>query len=197
MTTHAPRPAPSDLDRALDEVSAASSGGAPFLFAFGLTLGATGLAAFWLPVKTAALIALFQGNVALPLAFLIERRLRLTSMAGDNPLRPLSVQLAMSQIAALPAVLLLYYLAPWTVPFGLACTAAAHLVPYAWLQRTRVYLVVSVVLPAGAGAITLALWESALPWTLLWFGAVYWGAVPLLYRRSRALLTSDWRPRAA
>lgn len=187
----------SDLTQALDEVSAASSGGAPFLFAFGLTLLATGLAGFWLPVRTAALIALFQGNAALPLAFWLERRLSLTRMAPDNPLHALSTQLAMSQIAALPAVILLYYLAPWTVPAGLACMGAAHFVPYAWLQRSRVYLVVAVVLPVGAMGLTAVLWQDALPWVLIYIAAVYWGAAPLLYRRSRALLREDWQPRAA
>lgn len=93
-----------DLDRARAEVTAASSGGAPFLFAFALTLGLTGIAAFWLDVRTTAVITLFQGNAALPLAFGLERVMSDVRLSDDNPLKPLSIQLAMSQILALPIV---------------------------------------------------------------------------------------------
>jgi hypothetical protein len=60
---------------------------------------------FFVPLETAALVAIFQGNAALPLAFWLERRLGAGPMTADNPLRLLSVQLAMSQIVALPAVI--------------------------------------------------------------------------------------------
>src|SRR5690242_20052412 len=95
---------PSDLRRALDEVSASSAGGAPFLFAFGLTLLASATVSYFVPLKVAAVVLMFQGNVALPLAFWLERKLGHGTMARDNPLRPLAVMMAMSQLLGLPAV---------------------------------------------------------------------------------------------
>lgn len=56
----------SDLERALNEVSASSAGGAPFLIAYGATFTLTGVLSFFIPTEIAALIAMFQGGVALP-----------------------------------------------------------------------------------------------------------------------------------
>ena len=92
------------FETALDEVSTGSAGGAPFLIAFGLSLFLTGLISFSLTERAAALILLFQGNLALPLAFWLERRMGTGTMSADNPLKTLSIQWAMTQILALPAV---------------------------------------------------------------------------------------------
>lgn len=180
-----------DLTRARAEVTAHSVGGAPFLLAFGLSIGCVGLAAFWLPTKTAALILMFQGNAALPLAFLLERRLRWGTMAPDNPLRGLAVQLAMSQIAALPMVLLAYALAPYTTGVAVASVAAGHLVPYGWLHRTRIYLWLAPSVSVGTLAIAAVLKSGALPWTVVYMAAAYLVAAALLYRHARSLRAAD------
>lgn len=180
-----------DLTRARAEVTAHSAGGAPFLLAFGLSIGLVGLGSFWLPTKTAALILMFQGNVALPLAFLLERRLRWATMAPDNPLRGLAVQLAMSQIAALPMVILAWVLAPYTTGVALASVAAGHLVPYGWLHRTRIYLWLGPAVSLGTLAIAAVLKSEALPWTLLYMSGAYLVAAALLYRHAQALRATD------
>ena len=181
----------SDLDRARANVSASSAGGAPFLIAFGLTLGLTGLAAFYVPVRVAALITLFQGNAALPLAFWLERRMGSERMTTDNPLRSLSVQMAMSQAVSLPAVLLLFPYAPWAVPAAMAALGGGHFLPYTWLQRTRVYFVLGVIVSVGAWVLALVLREAAIPWTLLFLTATYWTTAVIVYRRAAALVRSD------
>ena len=176
-----------DLTRARMEVTASSASGAPFLFSFGLTIFLTGLLALWLPTKTAALILLFQGNVALPLAFLLQRRLAWGEMSADNPLRPLSIQLAMSQIAALPMVLLAFGLAPHTTGVALASVAAGHLVPYAWLHRTPIYLWLAPAVSICILLIAIELKQEALPWTLFYMAGAYALAGVGLYRHARGL----------
>lgn len=171
-----------DLDRARDEVSASSMGGAPFLISFGATLFITALLSFFLTVQQAALIAMFQGGVALPIAFWLERRLGAGPMAHDNPLRTLSIQLAMSQVVALPAVIVAYSLNPVTVPVVLAAIAGGHFLPYAWLQRTRVYVLLAVAIALGSFAIQLALGGRAFPFILFYMSLLYWIAAPILYR---------------
>lgn len=180
-----------DLARARAEVTAHSAGGAPFLMAFGLSIGLVGVAAFWLPVKTAALILMFQGNVALPVAFLIERRMRWATASPDNPLRGLAIQVAMSQLAALPMVVLTYSVAPSAIGVAVASVAAGHLVPYGWLHRTRIYLWLAPAVSVGTLAIAAALGRSALPWTLLYMSAAYGVAAALLYRHAKALRAAD------
>jgi len=176
-----------DLTRARAEVTASSAGGAPFLFSFGLTIFLTGLLALWLPTKTAALVLLFQGNVALPMAFLLQRRMAWGEMSPGNPLRPLSIQLAMSQIAALPMVLLAFGLAPHTTGVALASVAAGHLVPYAWLHRSSIYLWLAPAVSIGTLLIALELKQEALPWTLFYMAGAYALAGVGLYRHARGL----------
>jgi hypothetical protein len=175
------------LDVAFDEVSSGSAGGAPFLIAFGATILLTAVAALSLSVKTAALVLLFQGNVALPAAFWLERRMGWRQMAADNPLRTLSIQLAMSQILGIPAVVIVYAVAPWAVPGALAAIAGAHFLPYAWLQRSPIYMWLAIAVSIGGCAITMILQQNAFAWVLFYMAACYGIAAPLVYRRAQAI----------
>lgn len=186
-----------DINHARAEVSASSAGGAPFLFAFALTLGLTGIAGFWLNVRTTALITLFQGNAALPLAFWLEKRMSMARMSDDNPLKALSIQLAMSQLFALPAVIIVFQFAPYAVPAAMAAVGAAHFLPYAWLQRTNLYIVLSVMAAAGPVVLAMTLGTAAAPWTLVFLSSVYCVTAVLIRRRARALVAHDMTLAAA
>ena len=176
-----------DLHRARTEVSQSSAGGAPFLFCFGTTIFVCALAGFYLPPKTAALMVMFQGGVALPAAFLLERRMGWGPMAKDNPLNALSVQLAMSQIAAFPIVIAVFDWQPAGVALAMASIAGGHFLPYAWLQRTNVYTTLAVAVPAGALVLQILMSASAFPMILLWMSSCYWVAAPLVYRAARRI----------
>ena len=180
-----------DLDRARDEVSASSAGGAPFLIAYGGTFLATAILSFFIPVETAALIAMFQGGIALPLAFWLERRLGSRPMAPDNPLRPLSIQMAMSQVVALPAVIIAYNLNPATVPAVLAAIGGGHFLPYTWLHRTQLYAALGVAIAIGAFVLQVVLRAAAFPYILLYVAVVYWIMAPLVYRHARRIVTGQ------
>lgn len=179
-----------NVDDARTEVSASSAGGAPFLLAFGITILLTALASLVLPVRTAAVILLFQGNVALPLAWLLQRRMASATLSYDNPLRGLSIQVAMSQIVALPAVILVFTLAPWAVPAAFAAVGGGHFLPYAWLQRTRVYIVLAVVVSVGALLITGMLREQAFAPVLLFMTACYWTSAAMILRTRSSRATT-------
>jgi hypothetical protein len=175
-----------DLAAARADVSASSAGGAPFLISFGVTLAACAVASFFLDRKTAALLVIFQGGIALPAAFLLERAMSRKSMAADNPLRSLSIQMAMSQVVALPVVIATYSLNPGGVPLAMASIGGGHFLPYAWLQRTRAYVVLGVAVSVGALAIQMALGARAFPWVLFYLTSCYWSAAPVVYRRAQA-----------
>jgi hypothetical protein len=180
-----------DLDRALAEVSASSAGGAPFLIAFGLTFLITALASFFLPRPAAALMAMFQGGLALPAALWLERRLGWARMSADNPLHALSGQLAMSQNLALPAWIVVYSLNPGAIPVVMAATGAAHFLPYAWLHRTRAYMALAIALSLGAFGLQLALGASAFSYILLFVAILYGVAAPIVYRHAARLAATD------
>ncbi len=177
-----------DLNHALDEVSASSAGGAPFLMAYGLTFLITAILSFLLPRPTTALIAMFQGGLALPIAFWLERKLGWRRMSPDNPLRALSVQLAMSQALGLPVWILVYTLNPGGIPLTLASMGGAHFLAYAWLHRTRIYVYFAVAVSLGAFALQLALGSGAFSYVLLYVAIVYWFAAPWVYQHAARLV---------
>ena len=172
------------LTHAFNEVSASSAGGAPFLISYGLTFIVSGILSFVLPAETAALIVLFQGGVALPLAFWLERRIGWGRMAADNPLRALSIQLAVSQALALPALMVAFNMNPRSIPVILAGLGGVHFLPYAWLHRTRLYTALAVAISFGAFGLQLLLGPPAFHIILLYVGLVYWLAGPFVYRHA-------------
>lgn len=177
-----------DLSRAQNEVSASSAGGAPFLICYGLTFLVTGILSFSLPKETSALIAMFQGGVALPAALWLERRMGTTTMSQDNPLKTLSAQMAMSQALALPFLIAVYSIEPAQIPVVMAGLGGVHFLPYAWLHRTRIYTFLAIVVSLGSFALVLLLKSASYPYILLLVGVAYWVVSPLVYRHARTII---------
>ena len=180
-----------DLTRARADVSASSMGGAAFLIAYGATFLITGVLSLVLPPETVALVAMFQGGAALPVAFWLERRLGRHPMAADNPLRPLSVQLAMSQALALPAFIAVYSLSPRALPLVLAAVGGMHFLPYAWLQRSQAYAVLGGAVSIGAFLIQVLLPGAAFSLILFYVAVVYFVSAILVYRDAQRLVAAD------
>ena len=172
------------LSHAFNEVSDSSAGGAPFLIAYGATFVISGILSYVLPEETAALIVLFQGGLALPAAFWLERRMGWGRMAADNPLRALSVQLAVSQALALPALIVAFNMNPRSIPVILAGLGGVHFLPYAWLHRTRLYTALAMAISFGAFGLQLLLGPPAFHIILFYVGVVYWLAAPFVYRHA-------------
>jgi len=179
-----------DLKRAFTEVSASSAGGAPFLIAYGSTFLITGILSLFIQRPTVALIAMFQGAVALPIAFWLERRMGTARMAPDNPLKDLSMLMAVSQALGLPLLILVYSLDPRGIPLALAALGGVHFLPYAWLHRTRIYMAFAFIVAIGAFALQLGLGSAAFSYILLYVGIVYVLTAPLVYRGAARLVRS-------
>jgi hypothetical protein len=176
-----------NMKEALDDVSASSAGGAPFLIAYGLTFLITAILSFFLPTATVAIIAMFQGGVALPLAFWLERKMRTRPRMADNPLTQLSGQIAFSQSLGLPAMIVAYSLNPGAIPVVLASLGGVHFLPYAWLHRTRVYMYLGLALAFGAFGLQLILGTNAFSYILLFQAVAYGISAPLVYRNAMEL----------
>ena len=176
--------------QALDEVSASSSGGAPFLIAYGLTFLLTAILSLFIPRPISALIAMFQGGAALPLAFWLENRLGTRRMNAANPLKALSAQMAMSQGLVIPALIVVYTLNPGAIPVVLAGVGGMHFLPYAWLHRTRLYAVLGVVIALGAFALQIVLGAQAFSVILFFIALVYGLVAVLVFRHARSILAA-------
>jgi hypothetical protein len=175
----------SDVDAAREDATRSSGGGVAYLLAYATTLLVAGLLTFVLPLQTAALVVLLQGGVALPMAFALERLLGFPKMAPENPLRSLSVQMAMVQVVALPAVILTYTQNPAYVPTVFAAIGGGHFLPYTWLHRTWLYAVLGVVVSVGSFGLTAVLGEAAFRYVPLFWSACFWIAALALWRTMR------------
>lgn len=175
-----------DFAKAFEEVRESSVGGAPFLIAYGFTFILVGILAIIIPLRIAALAAMFQGGVALPLAFWLERRMGQRRMSSNNPLNSLSVQLAISQMLGLPVWIVIYNLNPRLLPLVLAGFAGAHFIPYAWLHRTRIYMYLGAAVSVGSFILLLLLQDGLFSITMIFIGGVYWLAALLIYRATRS-----------
>ncbi len=177
------------FDRALNEVSASSAGGAPFLICYGATFILVGVLSLTLPRETSALLVMFQGGVALPLALWLEKRMGTARMSAENPLKDLSAFMAISQALAIPFLIVVYNINPGQVPVVMAGLGGVHFLPYAWLHRTKVYTALAVVVAVGAFALVLGLKTGGSYSAILFLvGIAYWVAAPLVYRHARNLV---------
>jgi hypothetical protein len=148
VTTTGPGQRSTDVERS--ESLLANRGGFSFLFVHGLTWVAAAILSFVLPVKLAALVYLFQGFVALPLSFGLERMLGYRTLSTrENSLVSLFVLIAVAQGLALPASIVVFTLDPLYVPVVFAATNGGHFLPYSWLYRTRAYVFLAVVAAFG------------------------------------------------
>ena len=105
--------------------------------------------------------------MTLPLAFGLERALGYPKLAKDNPLLPLVIQLAMTQVIALPAVILVIQMNHALLPVAFAAVVGGHFLPYAWLQSTKTYVVLAVVVGLLPWVATMVMGRGILPYVSL------------------------------
>lgn len=80
-----------DIRIALADARASSGGGFASLVVFGTMILLSGVIAFFVSARAAALVLLLLGALAVPAALALERLLGFPRMAKDNPLRPLVI----------------------------------------------------------------------------------------------------------
>ena len=74
---------------------------------------------------------------------------------------------------ALPAVLVVFQLDPTWVPAAFAAVAGGHLLPYAWVHRTSLYLALGIVVALVPVGIRLLGGPTAAPYCLLAWSSLY------------------------
>jgi len=100
-----------------------------------------------------ALVYLFGAGLLFPFSLLVAKVLRLDPYAKENPLGTLAGVLGSVQILFIPLMWGAAFAVPHMVPWFLAVLVGAHLLPYAWLYRSRAYVFASIALPVAAGAV--------------------------------------------
>lgn len=108
-----------------------------------------------LPALTKNLFVFCCTALLLPVSYLIAKVIRADFENKDNPLTKLGVLLSANQILYLLIAMWIYPTIPEKMLMVIAIIFGAHLLPYSWLYRSKVYMVMAVLISIGALVIGL------------------------------------------
>ena len=103
-----------------------------------------------LPILTKNLLTFFCTAPLLPVSYLISKIIKVDFQNKANPLTNLGVLFSINQIVYLLIAMWVFSAIPGKMLMVLAMIFGAHLMPYGWLYKSKVYLVLSVVIPVCA-----------------------------------------------
>ena len=146
-----------------------------------------GTLSYLVPSAFAPWIYVAVGMPAMPVAIVLERRLGYVAAANPDPLLGLTMPLLFVQIVAFPAILMVWNAAPAYVPVAFAAIVGAHFLPYAWVYRTRLYIVLGVVVAVGPYLLAIFTGRDSLHFTGFFVGAAL--LVGAFAARSHAKMT--------
>ena len=86
----------------------------------------------------------------MPLAWMLSKPLGITFSDKENPLSPLGIVMSVAQIPYLLIVMWVYAAVPEKMVMTLAMVFGAHLLPFGWLYRSKVYYFMTGAVTIGA-----------------------------------------------
>lgn len=100
-----------------------------------------------LPILTKNLLTFSATAPLVPLAFLISKFIKVEFSDKSNPLNQLGLLFSLNQILYLLIAMWVYPTVPDKLVMVIAMIFGAHLLPYAWLYSSRIYAIMSVIVP--------------------------------------------------
>lgn len=185
-----------ESSRAVSEIDAirqrgivSSLAGFPILLVFGFVWLIAGALSYVVSADTAPWLYLVLGIPAMPIAITLERRLGYFPPPASDPLLPLTLQILFVQVAAFPAILIVWESTPQFVPVAFAAVVGAHFLPFQWVYRTNIYIVLGIVVAVGPFVLAVLFGRKAMHYTGFFVGAVLlMGAMAV-----RAHARATWR----
>lgn len=103
-----------------------------------------------LPVLTKNLLTFCCTAPLLPLAFLISKLLKIQFQDKENPLNNLGILFSLNQMIYLLIAMWVYPTIPDKMLMIIAMIFGAHLLPYSWLYKSKIYLIMSIIIPISS-----------------------------------------------
>lgn len=100
-----------------------------------------------LPILTKNLLTFSATAPLVPLAFLISKFIKVEFSDKTNPLNELGLLFSFNQILYLLIAMWVYPTVPDKLVMVIAMIFGAHLLPYAWLYNSKIYAIMSVIVP--------------------------------------------------
>ena len=101
----------------------------------------------YMQILTKNLFTFICAAVLLPLSYLVSKLINVDFQNKSNPLTELGILFSVNQALYLLIAMWIYPTIPEKMLMILAIIFGAHLLPYSWLYKSRVYLVLSILIP--------------------------------------------------
>lgn len=100
-----------------------------------------------LPILTKNLLTFSATAPLVPLAFFISKLIKVNFSDKSNPLNQLGIIFSLNQMLYLLIAMWVYPTVPNKMVMIIAMIFGAHLLPYAWLYQSRIYAIMSILIP--------------------------------------------------
>ena len=120
-----------------------------------------------MPILTKNLFTFVCAAVLLPLSYFVSKLIKVDFQNKGNPLTELGILFSVNQALYLLIAMWIYPTIPEKMLMILAIIFGAHLLPYSWLYKSRVYLVLSILIPFLALIIGLNFEPAILALTMM------------------------------
>ena len=126
-----------------------------------------------LPILTKNLFTFFCTAPLLPISYVISKIIKVDFQNKENPLTALGILFSANQVVYLLIAMWIFSAVPEKMLMVLAIIFGAHLMPYGWLYKSKVYLALSVIIPVCALFIGLNYEPTILAAMMMVFEAVF------------------------
>lgn len=100
-----------------------------------------------LPILTKNLLTFSATAPLVPIAFFISKLIKVNFSDKSNPLNQLGIIFSLNQMLYLLIAMWVYPTVPDKMVMIIAMIFGAHLLPYAWLYQSRIYAIMSILIP--------------------------------------------------
>ena len=120
-----------------------------------------------IPILTKNLFTFVCAAILLPLSYFISKLINVDFQNKANPLTELGILFSVNQVLYLLIAMWIYPTIPEKMLMILAIIFGAHLMPYSWLYKSRVYFILSILIPFFALIIGLNFEPAILSLTMM------------------------------
>lgn len=100
-----------------------------------------------LPILTKNMLTFSATAPLVPIAYFISRLIKVEFSDKSNPLNQLGILFSLNQMLYLLIAMWVYAAVPDKLVMVMAMIFGAHLLPYAWLYSSKIYAIMSIIVP--------------------------------------------------
>ena len=143
-----------------------------------------------LPILTKNLFTFICTGSLLPISFLISKIINVDFQNKENPLSNVGFLFSMNQLPYLLIAMWIYPTIPEKMIMVITIIFGAHLLPFSWLYKSKIYLIFSIIIPLLALIIGLSFAPAVL--SMIMIGVELSFCVLLSLENKNLNFTNNW-----